>query len=618
MVTFYYKDSKKITLDKDKRQAYAKRITELFKKYYKDLDAPRKEALEILKELFPDYKDKDKISKVPDLYEQYKTYTSALQRACYPNYDSLVDIEGQDLRSNDLASIYKASLVYDYNNINLKSEIDDMADDWAIKGESAGYVCWKEEVYQKTIKDIVPVLDENGEPVVDEYGMPVTEEQTTREDVPEFQGVMVKRIDPHNLYFDKSRRRDWEHCPKIYRDFIDINTILANQNYSFTKEEKDEMKALVNAKDTEYDKDIRERRVNEETERIGTELEVLEYDGDFVTPDTFDVLIRVEATVIAGKYLASFKLSEKPKSSIIWGAYMERPDTGRGQSPLRIPSILNAVENMCMDLNMRAWQLNVTPTFLAPKGAFDTYTALKPGKPIEYDNSVLMNQPPQRIDFSSGYKGFDFTDFFKNKMENATGINQYMQGSQDNAVRTASEASYIHAGGNMRMAREASMFTERVIAVIVKRHALFKKVYDVNDTEVKLANGDFAKVTDEVRNGQYTFIIGGSQSQVEREAETDKLMQLLGMPTFQTLVGGLDKDSAIEILRWIMNRMNFRETDQVLSLLNLTAMIQQQGREMGVQPGNMPQFQQDLMNRVKGQVPIQAQQMANEATQRPQ
>ena len=203
-------------------------------------------------------------------------------------------------------------------------------------------------------------------------------------------------------------------------------------------------------------------------------------------------------------------------------------------------------------------------------------------------------------------------------MENATGINQYMQGSQDNAVRTASEASYIHAGGNMRMAREASMFTERVIAVIVKRHALFKKVYDVNDTEVKLVNGDFAKVTDEVRNGQYTFIIGGSQSQVEREAETDKLMQLLGMPTFQTLVGGLDKDSAIEILRWIMNRMNFRETDQVLSLLNLTAMIQQQGQEMGVQPGNMPQFQQDLMNRVKGQVPIQAQQMANEATQRPQ
>lgn len=76
---------------------------------------------------------------------------------------------------------------------------------------------------------------------------------------------------------------------------------------------------------------------------------------------------------------------------------MKRPDTGRGQSPLRIPEILNTVQNMCADLTMASWKLNTYPTYIAPKGMLPSYIDLRPGQVVEYDASDLSTQAvPQR------------------------------------------------------------------------------------------------------------------------------------------------------------------------------------------------------------------------------
>lgn len=608
MTTYFYKANKKISLNPERRRKISDNIKSIFKSFYHDLDEPKQETADILDKLFPGCDTSDKIDKIPSLYEQYKTYTSAIQRACYPSYDAIVDIKGLDIASNNIAGTYKASLIYDWYNIDLESTLDKCQDDWAIKGEAAAYICWKEDIVQ--IENENQVVDINPDTLLPEL-------KTVTEKIPisTFRAVDVKRIDPHNLYFDKSQEDNWQSCRKIYRDFVSVENILANTSYSLTNTEKKELKEMVYS----YSQRGRELKnkyesiISEDTTVYGSTVEVLEFEGDYVDPDTYEIYRNIEATIVAGKYLARFEESKKPRSSIVWGAYMKRPDTGRGQSPLRIPEILNAVQNMCADLMMRSWKLNTYPTYLAPKGMLPSYVDLEPGKVVEYDTSDLSSQgTPIKMDFSSGLRGFEFSDFFQRRMESATGINQYMQGAMDGSVRTASEASYIHSGATMRMAREAHLFSHNFLYKLIRNYALFKKVYDTEDMEIPLGNNEYAIIDAKVRNGNYQFIIGGSQAAVEREAETQKIFTLFGLPVFQSLSSVLDPATSAEFLKWVLNRMNFQDTDQIMDMLNMNGMLRQLAQQMGISENSFPGFRDDMLDRFAQQAPQMAFDMYNE------
>ena len=604
MVTYFQKANKKIRLTPEKRQTIVKDINGMFKLFYPDLSDTKVEYNKILKDLFPLTFSKDKINKIPSLYEQYKTYISMLHRGCYPSYDAILDVEGLDIRSNNLASTYKASIVYDWYLINLMDTLDKLADDWVKKGEAACYVCWKRVV--KEIKREVPMLEAT------DNNIELTS-TTITEPIETFAAVDVKYIDPFNLYFDKTNVDNWDSCKKIYRSFVPLEEILSNTSYDLTNEERKELKDMVytNQKDVG---DVYAEMIDENTKIIGNTVEVLEFDGDYTDVDSKEVYRRIEATVIAGKYLSKFQESKKPSSSIIWASYMQRPDTGRGQSPMVIPSILNEVQNACADLNLQAWKLSVYPTFLAPKGAFNRYERIEPGKPIEY-NWDNLGQAPQRLDFSQGYHGFEFSDFFQRKMENATGINQYMQGSTDATVRTAAESSYIHSGATMRVSWETHLFSQHFLFPLVRKYALFKKVYDTNNTEVPIGDNQYAIVDEQVRNGNYRFIIGGSQSAVEREAETNKLFNMLGLPVVQSLIGLIDPYTASEFLKWILNRSNFKATNQVMDMLNLNGQLRQLAKQLGIQDKNFEGFRQDMVNTINTQLPNIANGLINSTIQ---
>lgn len=604
MVVYFIKSNKKIRLTPEKRQTIVKDINGMFKQFYPDLTDTKVEYNKILKDLFPLTFSSDKINKIPSLYEQYKTYISMLHRGCYPSYDAILDVEGLDIRSNNLASTYKASIVYDWYLINLMDTLDKLADDWVKKGEAACYVCWKRVV--KEIKREVPVLEAS------DNNIELTS-TTVTEPIETFSAVDVKYIDPFNLYFDKTNVDNWDSCKKIYRSFVPLEEILSNTSYDLTNEERKELKDMVytNQKDVG---DVYAEMIDENTKIIGNTVEVLEFDGDYTDVDSKEVYRRIEATVIAGKYLSKFQESKKPSSSIIWASYMQRPDTGRGQSPMVIPSILNEVQNACADLNLQAWKLSVYPTFLAPKGAFNRYERIEAGKPIEY-NWDNLGQAPQRLDFSQGYHGFEFSDFFQRKMENATGINQYMQGSTDATVRTAAESSYIYSGATMRVSWETHLFSQHFLFPLVRKYALFKKVYDTNNTEVPIGDNQYAIIDEQVRNGNYRFIIGGSQSAVEREAETNKLFNMLGLPVVQSLIGLIDPYTASEFLKWILNRSNFKATNQVMDMLNLNGQLRQLAKQLGIQDKNFEGFRQDMVNTINTQLPNIANGLINSTIQ---
>lgn len=609
MTTYFYKENKRVTLTPEKREAICSDIKGMLKCWYKDLDPSKKETADILKKLFPDTSD-SKIDKVPDLYEQHQTYMAALQRACYPDYGAIVDVEGLDLSSNALASTYKASLIYDWYNIDLLKEIDKANFDWSVKGEAAFYVQWKQEVYQKTTDVVNEYIDEA-------TGEVVRETIKVREDVPVYECVDVKEIDPHSLYFDKSQVDDWDNCRKIYRDFVPLEQILANQNYNLTNDEKKALRELVRTNKEDKENNPLTLKMDEKTVVYGNTVEVLEFEGTYTMPDG-ETLRRMEATVIAGRYLSQFKESDKPQSPYVWDAYLKRPDTGRGQSPLLIPAVLNDVENMVMDLMMRCYLLVANPPFLTPKGMLAPNFKVEGGKPIEYDHYIAEGHVPQKLDFSGGFNGYNLLNFTRNKIENATGITQYMQGSQDGSVRTAAEASYIHSGASMRIAREAYKFSHRLLYPLVRKYALFKKVFDHRDLQVNTGNGIYAEVDEAVRSGNYKFIIGGSQSAIEREAETQKIFQLFGLPAFQSLAQILNPVDAAELLKWTMNRLNLQGTSQVVEMLDSNQQLQQLAEQMGIQPQNVPQFQQDVRQYINDNMGVIGQQYMNQLQQQMQ
>ena len=597
MVTYFYKANKKVSLTPDRRQSICADIKSMFKKYYKDLDPSRQETADILKSLFPDT-NPEKMEKVPDLYQQHQTYSSALFRACIPSYEAILDINGLDLASNELASTYKASIIYDWENIELMKTLVKILYDWTVKGEASAYIQWKVETYQQvsTIKNEYEGDD----------GELVSETLKIREDVPIFECTDVKYIDPHSLYFDRSQVDDWENCKKIYRDFVPLEQILANTSYDLTAEDKKKLKELVKASNENSLKDM-----NEHTVVYGNTVEVLEFEGTYTLPDSLEPLRRIEATVIAGQFLSQFKESDKPQSPFIWKAYMERPDTGRGQSPMKIPSIINAVENMVMDLVMTCYKLVANPPYLCPKGAIPYAVDIKPGMPVEWEGDLLEQEIPRKMDFSGGLQGYNLNNYLTQKMQDATGVTQYMQGSQDGSVRTASEASYIHSGASMRMAYEAMKFDE-FIKQLVRKYALFKKVYDNRDMQVRREDGTYAVVDEKVRSGNYHFIIGGARSAVEREAETSKIFQLLGLPAVQTLAQIMNPVQSAQFLMWALNRMNLQGTEQIGEMLKGNAQLQQIARQLGVQEQNIPQFQQDVQQYINDNMGNIGQQFAQE------
>lgn len=600
MVTYFYKENKKVSLNPERRQAICADIKAMFKSYYKDLDPSRKETADILKSLFPDT-NPEKMEKVPDLYQQHQTYSSALFRACIPSYQAIVDIDGLDLASNELASTYKASLIYDWENIDLMKTLVKILYDWTVKGEAAAYVQWKTETYQKVDKVDNEYLDDNG--------AIVKEVLTIREDIPIFECTDVKYIDPHSLYFDKSQVDDWDNCKKIYRDFVPLEQILANQNYKLTPDDKKALKEMV--KTQQESNDPLSKKMNESTVIYGNTVEVLEFEGTYILPDSLEPLRRMEATVIAGRFLSQFKESDKPQTPFIWKPYMERPDTGRGQSPMKIPSIINAVENMVMDLVMTCYTLVANPPYLCPKGAIPYAVNIKPGMPVEWEGDLLEQEIPRKMDFSGGLQGYNLNNYLTQKMQDATGVTQYMQGSQDGSVRTASEASYIHSGASMRMAYEAMKFDEFVKA-LVRKYALFKKVYDTRDMEVRREDGTYALVDEAVRSGNYNFIIGGARSSVEREAETQKIFSLLGLPAVQTLAQIMNPVQAAQFLVWALNRMNIQGTSQIQEMLESNKQLQEIARQMGIQDQNIPQFQQDVNQYINDNMGNIAQQFAQQ------
>lgn len=599
---YYYKDDNKKEIRKIDRDNICEDINNKAKQWSKDVEEVREDYERVVREIYPSANEyKDQVKMIPDVYEQRQSLRANIFKAVYQNYDGMFDIEGLDPQSHEVSALLKSALVYDCYKIDLQSTLDKILDDYMDKGECAWFSHWTTKVERKRYQHAIPVFDEFGEEVDVAY-------ETRPVDEIIYEGSDIERIDPLNLFFDKSQKTHWESCGKIYREFVPLSYILNNKEYKLTREEIADLKQMVEQKSRETVYDYSDDYHNLDTKVIGSTVEVMEYYGDYIIPNNGDVARNVIIVVIAGKYLAKLEESLYPVCPVGYYAYNERPDSLRGQTPLKPALLLNELENRCMDLTMESWLLTTNPPVLAQKGFLNSGITYEPGGVIEY-NVDTLEEPgrlPQPLNFSAGLRGFDFQDFFKRKMEGATGVSPYMQGNGGTGgVRTASESTYIYSGQTTRLSREAYTFSHNVVVPIIWSIYKLKKEYQTTDDVVPVVKEgikDFYNVTEEVRNGHYVFMIGNAQTSSEREASVMKLFQLMGSPAFQSIVQRPEFPAG-DFFIWILNELNYRQANTLTNALGIRQAIRQEANNRGIPEGQVGQYVNEMERGIKGAIP---------------
>lgn len=621
---YYYKGDNKKEIRKIDRDTICKDIDEKAKLWEQDTEEVREDYERVVREIYPSTNEyKDQVKMIPDVYEQRQSLKANIFKATYQNYDGMFDIEGLDPESHELSAMLKSALVYDCYRIDLKSTLDEILNDYMDKGEAAWFSHWTTKVERKRIQEEVPIIGTNE---LGEEDLVDVEVINRPKDEIVYEGADIERIDPLNLYFDKSQKNHWESCGKIYREFVPLSYILANKDYKLTREEIADLKNSVARYQKETVHDYADAYHNVDTKFIGSSVEVMEYYGDYIMPNG-DTVRNVIIVVIAGKYLAKLDESLYPVCPIGYACYNERPDSRRGQTPLKPALLLNELENKCMDLTMESWLLTTNPPVMAQKGFINSGIVYEPGGVIEYNVDTLDDpgRMPQPLNFSAGLRGFDFQDFFKRKMEGATGVSPYMQGTGGlGGVRTAAESTYIYSGQTTRLAREADLFSRMVIVPIIWAIFKLKKEYQTtNDTIPVVKDGikSFYEVTEQVRNGNYIFIIGNAQNSVEREQSVMKLFQLMGSPAFQTIVQRPEFPAG-DFFIWLLNEMNYRQINTLSYALQIGQAIRQEANNRNIPVGQMGQYVDTMQQGIRDTIPefanILDEQMANGQIPQPQ
>lgn len=619
---YYYKDNNKKEIRKIDRDNICEDINNKAKQWATDVEEVRQDYERVVREIYPSANEyKAEVKLIPDVYEQRQSLRANIFKATYQNYDGMFDIQGLDPESHDMSAMLKSALVYDCYKIDLQSTLDKILDDYMDKGEAAWFTHWTQKVEQKRYQAEVPVLGVNE---LGEQELVGVEYENRVQDEIVYEGADVDRIDPLNLFFDKSQKDHWQSCGKIYREFVPLSFILSNKDYKLTRDEIADLKDMVEQASRNQVTDYGDEYHNLDTKVIGSTVEVMEYYGDYIIPNNGDVARNVIIVVIAGKYLAKLDESLYPVCPIGYTCYNERPDTLRGQTPLKPALLLNELENKCMDLTMESWLLTVNPPVMAQKGIINSGIIWEPGGIVEYANDDLNDvRMPQPMNFSAGLRGFDFENFFKRKMEGATGVSPYMQGNGGpGGVRTAAESTYIYSGQTVRLSREAYLFSHNVIVPIIWAIYKLKKEYQTTDDVVPVVKDgikDFYDVTEQARNGHYVFMIGNAQTSIEREASVQKLFQLMGAPAFQSIVQRPEFPAA-DFFTWILNELNYREINTLSRSLGLRQAIRQEANDRGIPEGKIGQYVNDMergitaaipefanmleMQRASGQIPV--------------
>lgn len=487
----------------------------------------------------------------PHTAEMFKVYKSSIIESSLSGYSALLEITGRDAYSTLKTPKLKEVMTNQFKRMSLLEKLSgDTVDDWLLKGEAVSFIKLKTTREEYRVKNTL-VDAETGEKV----GNFKIKEFVS------YQDLDIERIDPLDFYVDAyDYKEDPRGCAKIIRTWISPKQLLVSKQYDLlSDEDKNNIITSVgkNGSGYVYQTAATDGNNNNRNRTDTHKIEVLTFYGDYITSDN-KVLRNIKATVVGG-FIASISYSSVNTNRIIYAAYKIDDYTHRSLAPLASTEIVNVLVNRVTDLFLQNLEDIAVPVVLYQKGTINSNEIKNMRKNKYYEYNSLENKPEFYAPPAVSVSGLQLMDMILNQSKNVLGLNNYMSGNTDGAVRTARESAILTQKANARMRVETDVFSYNFML------ALFVAFYSFN-RELALS---LEEPLDEIyADPKLKVAISTNASRADKEGELQRLMQMLQLPIAQMIFSNLQPDQVVLAVRYLMAKAELTDADNLLELID--------------------------------------------------
>jgi len=511
--------------------------------YWDKFDRDRRTTLDInvvVKEHLT-YGDKDKLYGVlPNVKEISESLKAQVENSVIKSAPSIFNVTPRNDFQSEEADIQKANILDTINDGKIINSYKNAIDNWIDRGEFILFHEWE------VINAKKRVLKENNieKVFIDDKGNEIIENETQYtfdvENYVEYEGPVVKAIDPKDFVFDTTKLDifNTSRCIKVRRSWMPYEDIISSSLYQdqLTEEKKQTLKELVVGAVPTTEQNFDD--YNNVLSRIRTDgdlIEILEFWGDICLEDG-EILEDYVITVAAREMIIRNELSPYTKSPWVWLPYFSDLKTRRGFSALVDIIGFNSKATQIWDSILEAMRFSINPAYWAKKGGHvvNKKDKLEPGDVLQWSNADGSDVLPQPINtFTNVPMNFDLITFLEKEMEEVSGISKYEAGDATGIARTATETDILVSSSNMRLSRRLLMLANEglvpSIEIIARMLADNTEFGTSNNVKYQSPEGQnkTAIVDDEIRQGDYKYTIGSTQSIIEMKAKIDEIQPII-------------------------------------------------------------------------------------------
>lgn len=488
----------------------------------------------------------------PHAAEMFKVYKSAIIESSLSGYSALLEITGRDAYSTLKVPELKDTMTNQFKRMSLLEKLSgDTVDDWLLKGEAVSFIKLKKTKEEYRTKSTM-IDQKTGQEIA---SFKVKQFVT-------YQDTDVERIDPLDFYVDAyDYKNDPRGATKIIRTWISSKELLTSNAYPLlSQEDKDNIIASVgrNGSGANYQYAYDTSSVNQLRNRTDVgKIEVLSFYGDYITSDN-KVLRNIKAVLVGGM-IADAKYSAVNTNRIIYAAYKVDERTHRSISPLACSEVVNRLVNRVTDMFIKNLDDASNPIIIYPKGSLSSNQVkeIRTRKQCEYNDVATMPQfyaPPV-----AATQGLELIRMVLDQNKNVLGLNNYLAGNTDGAVRTARESSILFQKANARMRVETDVFSYNFML------ALFVSFYAFNRELALSLEQPLEEIYSDVK---LRVSISTNASRADKEGELQRLMSMLQLPIAQMIFSNLQPDQVVLAVRYLMAKAELHDADNLLELID--------------------------------------------------
>lgn len=497
----------------------------------------------------------------PHAAEMYKVYKSAIIEACLSGYSALEEIEGMDAYSTLKVPELKKVRIGQFRQMALLEKLSaEILDDWELKGEAVAFIKLKENKEEYRIKQTL--IDENTQEPVLKFDM---------KEYVSYDSLTIDRINPYDFFVDAyDYQEDPRGCVKIIRSWISPKQLLTSNQYPLlTQEDK---KAIINSvgrNGSGYTSSLwgpDSIAYNYDTSKtMAKKIEVLSFYGDYITSD-YKVLKNIKATVV-GNRIAHIKYSDLSTNRIIYAPYKIDDETHRGVTPLACTYAVDDLVNRVTDLFIQNLDDRGNPIMAYQKGSISKQQVneARIERRLEWTDVSGTGKPDYLAPPEISPQGLSLMEMILGQNKNVLGLNQYLAGNTDGAVRTARESSILFQKANARMRVETDVFSYRFLL------PLFVSFYAFNRELALVLNKPLADI---YADPDLKVMVSTNASKADKEGELQRLMQMLNLPIAQMIFSNLTPEQVVLAVRYLMAKADLTDADNLLELTDEQGNVQ--------------------------------------------